>query len=171
MTAAATNEPTINWGHVERLPVHFDDLDLMGMVHNARYALLIERALVNFWAQHGHTFHEGRPSTPDAFNAVKEFSISYRAPIRATGEVLVHFWLEHMGRSCAVYDFRLLSRDATTVFAEGREVVIKLDRETLRPSPWTPQTRTVSGALFRHNPAGLGTANRRTKGPPWTSSM
>jgi acyl-CoA thioester hydrolase len=109
MSAAAT-QPTIDYGHVELLPVHFDDLDSMGMVHNSRYALLIERALATFWRHHGHTFRGGRPTTPDAFNVVKEFSIGYRAPIRGTGDVCVHFWLEHMGRSCGVYNFRLLSR-------------------------------------------------------------
>jgi hypothetical protein len=30
----------------------------------------------------------------------------------------------------------------------GRQVVIKVDRETLRPSPWTPRTRAVAEALF-----------------------
>jgi hypothetical protein len=43
------------------------------------------------------TFRDGRPTTPDAFNVVKEFSISFRTPIRGIGEVRVHFWLEHLG--------------------------------------------------------------------------
>ena len=149
MTAAAATAPTIGYGHVELLPVHFDDLDSMGMIHNARYALLIERALATFWRHHGHTFRDGRPTTADAFNVVKEFSISYRAPIRGPGDVVVHFWLEHMGTSCAVYTFCLLSSDGTTVFAEGRRVVIKLDPETLRPSPWTPEARAVAEGLLR----------------------
>jgi acyl-CoA thioester hydrolase len=54
-----------------------------------------------------------------------------------------------MGTSCAVYTFCLLSSDGTTVFAEGRRVVIKLDRETLRPSPWTPEARAVAEGLLR----------------------
>ena len=149
MSAAVATQPAIDYGHVELLPVHFDDLDPMGMVHNARYALLIERALATFWRQHGHTFRDGRPTTPDAFNVVKAFSIGYRAPIRGTGDVYVHFWLEHIGRSSGVYDFRLLSYDGRTVFAEGRRVVIKLDQQTLHPSPWTPEARTVAEGLLR----------------------
>jgi acyl-CoA thioester hydrolase len=147
MTTASATELSTDYGHAELLPVHFDDLDPMGMVHNTRYALLIERALAMFWKQRGHTFREGLPTTPDAFNVVKEFSISYRAPIRGTGDVLIHFWLEHIGRSCAVYDFRLTSSDGTTVYAEGRRVVIKLDLKTLRPSPWTPEARTIAEGL------------------------
>ena len=64
MTAAVSTELTIDYGHVELVPVHFDDLDPMGMVHNAWYALLIERALATFWRRHGHTFRDGRPTTP-----------------------------------------------------------------------------------------------------------
>jgi acyl-CoA thioester hydrolase len=149
MTTAFVTGLSLDYGQVKLLPVHFDDLDPMGMVHNARYALLIERALTTFWNQCGHTFHDGRPITPDAFNVVKEFSISYRAPIRGTGDVLVHFWLEHIGRSSAVYGFRLLSPSGTTLYAEGRRVVIKLDQTTLRPSPWTPETRAVAEGLLR----------------------
>jgi acyl-CoA thioester hydrolase len=161
MTAAvAVTERTTGYGQVALQPVHFDDLDPMGMVHNARYALLIERALATFWTRHGHTVHDGRPTTPDAFNVVKEFSIRYRAPIRGPGDVVVHFWLEHLGSSCGVYNFCLLSADGTTVFAEGRRVVIKLDRETLRPSPWTPEARAVAEGLLRR--PGHAQSRRRT---------
>jgi acyl-CoA thioester hydrolase len=149
MTSASATEPTIEFGHVERVPVHFDDLDPMGMVHNARYALLIERALATFWRRHGHTFRDGRPTTPDAFNVVKEFSVTYRTPIRGTGEVGAHFWIEHLGSSCAVYAYRLLSADGATVYADGQRVVVKLDQSTLRPSPWTLEARTVAEGLLR----------------------
>ena len=163
MTAAVATALTIDYGHVELLPVHFDDLDPMGMIHNARYALLIERALATFWRHHGHTFSDGRPTTADAFNVVKEFTISYRAPIRGPGDVVVHFWLKHMGTSCAVYTFCLLSSDGTTVFAEGRRVVIKLDRETLRPSPWTPEK---PAPLPKASYAGPGTRKAGGRHPP-----
>jgi len=166
MSAAGVTQPTIDYGHVELLPVHFDDLDPMGMVHNSRYALLIERALALFWRHHGHTFRDGRPTTPDAFNVVKKFSIGYRSPIRGTGDVCVHFWLEHMGRSSGVYDFRILSCDGTTVFAVGRRVVIKLDERTLRPSPWTPPARAIAEGLLRRP----GRVQSRPRAPSDTHS-
>ena len=80
---------------------------------------------------------------------MKEFSISYRGPIRGPCAVAVHFWLEHTGTSWAVHTFCLLSSDGTTVFAEGRRVVIKLDRQTLRPPAWTPEARAVAEGLLR----------------------
>jgi acyl-CoA thioester hydrolase len=139
MTTAVTQ------GHVEQMTIHFDDLDAMGIVHNARYAVLLERALSAYWSRHGFTFAGGVPSQPDVVNAVVEYSIRYLSPIRGTGEIGVHFWIEEFGTSSAVYRFRLISGD--TVYAEGRRVNVKLDPQTLRPSPWTPRARAVAGKL------------------------
>jgi uncharacterized peroxidase-related enzyme/YbgC/YbaW family acyl-CoA thioester hydrolase len=149
MTADGQPQLTIDYGHAVLLPVHFDDLDPMGMVHNARYALLIERAMATYWGLHGHTFPDGRPATPDAFNVVKEFSINYHAPIVGPGDVRVHFWLDDLGYSSARYAYRLLSADGATVHADGRRIVIKLDQETLRPAPWTPEVRAIAEGLRR----------------------
>jgi acyl-CoA thioester hydrolase len=144
MTAALVRGHLVR-GHVEDMPVHFDDLDAMGIVHNARYAVLLERALSAFWARHGFSFSGGVPSRPDVFHAVAEYAISYRLPIRGTGRV--HFWIEEFGTSRAEYGFRFLSEDGDTVYAEGRRVNVKLDPRTLRPSPWTAAAREVAATL------------------------
>jgi len=93
----------VHYGHVGTVPVHFDDLDAMGIVHNARYAVFLERALGMWWSAHGFTLVDGQPTNPDWFHAVAEYSISYRTPVRGTGEIGVHFWLDKMGESSAVY--------------------------------------------------------------------
>jgi acyl-CoA thioester hydrolase len=135
-------------GHVEPFVVHFDDLDAMGIVHNARYAVFLERALSNWWAERGHSYAGGRPTTSDVMHAVIEYSISYRTPVRGTGAIGVHFWLESMGESSAVYRFRILSADGGTVHAEGRRVNVKLDPRTLRPAPWSEDAREVAQPLL-----------------------
>jgi acyl-CoA thioester hydrolase len=149
----------VDYGHIEPVSVHFDDIDAMGVLHNARYALLLERAMITFWSRHGHSFEAGRPTTSDSFNVVKEFSITYLTPVRGTGEVAVHFWVEHLGTSSAVYAFRMLSLDGDTTFAVGRRVVVKLDAATLAPAPWTAQAhdiaRRIAGPVL---PAGAPAA-------------
>jgi acyl-CoA thioester hydrolase len=137
---------TVARGHTEPMPVHFDDLDAMGILHNARYAVLLERAMSAYWSRHGFSFAGGVPTYPDVFHAVVEYHINYRAPIRGTGEVRVQFWIEELGQSRAVYGFRFVSGD--TVHAEGRRVNVKLDPGTLRPSPWTPAAREVASKLL-----------------------
>jgi len=144
-----TTALTVQYGHVETMPIHFDDLDAMGIVHNSRYALLLERALTRFWASRGHSFSNGRATTTDSFNVVREFSITYHTPIRGTGEVAVHFWVEHLGESSGVYGFRFASPDLSTVYAEGRRVNIKLDPRTMRPAPWSDDARAIGDGLRR----------------------
>jgi acyl-CoA thioester hydrolase len=139
----------VPYGDVVRMPVHFDDLDAMGVLHNARYAVLMERAVVLWWAERGVSFSGGRPTTPDAFNVVREYAITFHRPVRGTGEIGVHFWLERMGTTSADYRFRVTSIDGATVYAEGRRVNVRLDPATMRPAPWTDHGRAIAAALLR----------------------
>ncbi|MET0423351.1 MAG: hotdog domain-containing protein [Actinoplanes sp.] len=137
------------YGHVTRMPVHFDDLDALGVLHNARYAVLVERAMTHWWAERGVSFAGGRPTTPDAFIVVREYAITFHTPVRGTGEIGVHFWAERLGTTSADYGFRVLSADGETVHAEGRRVTVKLDPATMRPAPWTDHGRALATQLTR----------------------
>ena len=118
-----------------------------GIVHNARYAVLRRAGAHRVLGQRAATRSTGggRPP-PDVFHAVREFAITYRTPIRGTGEVAVHFWLDQFGETSAVYGFRVLSPDGATVHAEGRRAIVRLDPTTLRPTPWTAAAREVGRA-------------------------
>ncbi|WP_424536375.1 acyl-CoA thioesterase [Sphaerisporangium viridialbum] len=122
-------------GHVQPVQIHFEDLDAMGVVHNGRYVLLLERALSAYWAGHGWPFDPTRPHFAEVFFVVREFAITYHVPVNTVGEVAVHFWVERLGTTSVVYGFRVLSGDHTVVHAEGRRVQVKIDPATLRPSP------------------------------------
>jgi acyl-CoA thioester hydrolase len=149
MTTALAAPFTVDYGHVELVSVHFDDLDAMGVVHNARYALLLERAMAAFWAAQGHSFVDGRPTTSDSFNVVKEYRITYHTPIRTAGDVAVHLWTDRVGETSGTYGFRIVSVDGSTVHAEGIRVVVKLDPATMRPAAWTPESRVIADRLAR----------------------
>ena len=140
---------TVAYGHTTRVSVHFDDLDALGVLHNARYAVMIERAMINWWAERGVSFADGRPTTPDAFSVVREYAITFHVPVRGTGEIAVHFWVENLGTTSADYRFRFTSIDNQTVYAEGRRVNIHLDPATMRPSPWTESGRELASQLLR----------------------
>jgi acyl-CoA thioester hydrolase len=132
----------------EPVEIYFDDLDPQGVVHNSRYALLIERVLGAFWQRHGFNFDNGRPSKPDVFHVVAEFGIRYLAPIHGTGTVHVHMWLEHLGGSSARYAFRVSAVDGSVTHAEGHRVNIRVDPATRRPTPWSDESRTVASLLL-----------------------
>jgi len=144
MTAVA-----VEYGHTTLVPVHFDDLDALGVLHNARYAVFVERAMISWWAERGVSFAGGRPTSPDAFNVVREYAITFHAPVRGTGEIAVHFWVENLGTTSADYRFRVTSANNQIVYAEGRRVNIRLDPATMRPVPWTEEGRRLASELLR----------------------
>ncbi|HEY8371639.1 MAG TPA: thioesterase family protein [Pseudonocardiaceae bacterium] len=145
---------TVPHGVVVPVDVHFDDLDAMGVLHNARYAVLVERALSSYWTSQGLGF--GGRLTEDAFSVVREFTISYLAPVTGPGRLGVHLWIEKLGRTSVRYGFRVLSEDGSVVHAEGRRGQVKLDPQTWRPRPWTDRVREAAAPLLSRELATAG---------------
>ncbi|GAB3134225.1 acyl-CoA thioesterase [Microbispora hainanensis] len=133
----------------EIVQVHFDDLDAMGLLHNSRYAVLVERAIGAYWHRLGWAADPARSAFPDVLMAVREFKVTYHVPITEPGERLVHFWLERMGRTSGVYGFRVLSADRVTAHAEGYRVNVNLDPATFRPTPFSDRIREAAAPLLR----------------------
>ncbi|GIG66896.1 acyl-CoA thioesterase [Phytomonospora endophytica] len=136
-------------GRVESAEVHFDDFDPMGIVHNGRYAVLLERALTKYWLSQGWDFDPSRSKLGDVVLAVREYAITFHVPITSLGEVAVNFWLDKVGTSSVVYGFRILSADHTVVHADGRRVQVSIDRVTGRPKPLGEQLRAAAEPLLR----------------------
>jgi acyl-CoA thioester hydrolase len=135
-------------GVTETVEVHFEDLDAQGVVHNARYVLLLERALSAYWTRNGYPWDPSSPQFVDVFFVVKEFSITYHAPITRPGPVSVRFWIDRLGTTSAVYGFRVVSADESVTFADGRRVQVRLDPATLRPAVIGPELRAACAPLL-----------------------
>jgi acyl-CoA thioester hydrolase len=146
LTANGTTTP----GRTEPVLIHFEDLDAMGVVHNARYVLLFERALAAYWTRAGWPFDPGAPRFAEVFFAVRESGITYHIPITRAGTVQVQLWLDKLGNTSVTYGFRVLSEDGTVLHAEGRRVQVRIDPATLRPAPIGPALREACGPLLRH---------------------
>lgn len=141
------SEPS--YGHVQLFRVHFDDLDLMGVVHNARYPLIVERALTEYWTERGWSLDAERSAFEDVFLAVREFNVNYLRPITTVGQAAVHFWVERIGRTSVGYGFRVLSADLRVVYAEGTRSQVRLDPATFRPAPLSIALRAAAERLCR----------------------
>lgn len=135
-------------GHHEPVRVYYDDLDAMGMLHNAKYAVLVERAITAYWSRQGWAPDPAQSVFPDVFFAVRETKMTYHVPIMTPGEIVVHFGFAHMGRTSGTYGFRILSGDHATVHAEGHRVNVNLDPATLRPTPFSEEIRAASKGLM-----------------------
>ncbi|MBQ0829652.1 acyl-CoA thioesterase [Streptomyces tagetis] len=164
MTAEAPAAPVPACGRLVPVTVHFDDLDALGLLHNARYPLLVERAWVALWTEHGFRFEGDWAAAGDACNAVREFRITYEAPVTRPGAHAVHLWLERLGRTGLTYGFRFCSADGATTYAHGTRVLVRLDPDTLRPSPWTDTFRTLAQALL--HPQDTAPETTATPGSP-----
>ncbi|EGG45687.1 acyl-CoA thioesterase [Streptomyces griseoaurantiacus] len=149
MTAEAPAAPALSYGRLVPVTVHFDDLDALGLLHNARYPLMVERAWGELWREYGFGGYEGDwEAAGDACNAVRELRIGYEAPVSRPGVYAVHLWLERLGTTGLTYGFRFCSADGTVTYARGSRVLVRLDPVTLRPAPWSEPFRAVGRELL-----------------------
>ncbi|MET9062435.1 thioesterase family protein [Streptomyces antibioticus] len=149
MTAEAPTAPALSHGRLIPVTVHFDDLDALGLLHNARYPVMVERAWTELWQEHGVRFEGDWATAGDACNAVKELRVSYEAPVTRTGTYAVRLWLERLGTTGLTYGFRFCSPDGSLTYARGTRVLVRLDPATLRPAPWSETLRSAGRALLR----------------------
>ncbi|MPY35453.1 acyl-CoA thioesterase [Streptomyces adustus] len=149
MTAEAPTAPVLSYGRLVPVTVHFDDLDALGLLHNARYPLMVERAWSELWQEHGIRFDGDWEAAGDACNAVRELRISYDVPVTRTGTYAVHLWLERLGNTGLTYGFRFCSADGAVTYAQGTRVLVRLDAATLRPAPWSERFRAAGRELLR----------------------
>lgn len=117
-------------GVLVRKRIYLDDLDGFGMLHHARYALLFDNAVIDFWTDAGWQLDPAA-----SVLVIRELGLTYHQPVQGLSEVDVHFWVSRAGRTSVTYHFEVLSADHTVVHAEGHRVVVFLDGQSLRPMP------------------------------------
>ena len=144
---------SLEYGFLVPMSVFFDDLDSFGMLHNSRYTVLVERAWAMYWQQQELAFSKDWELLDDGFNVLKEQRISYEFPVNRLGEYGVHIWVERIGRTSMTYGFRVCSADGTVTHAHGSRTIVRLDRQTLRPSEWSQEGRSASEKLLRRDTA------------------
>ncbi|MEU5536023.1 acyl-CoA thioesterase [Streptomyces sp. NPDC020362] len=140
---AAASAP--DFGILMPITVYLDDLDLMGILHNSRYQVLVERAWSAFWMGQGFGGKTGLEG--DGFQVIKAFTITYEAPLTQPGECAVHLWMEHMGNTSATAGYRVCSADGDTTYAQGTRTFVRLDSTTLLPTPWSDRGREVARTI------------------------
>jgi acyl-CoA thioester hydrolase len=115
------------------VPVYVDDLDGYGMLHHARYAVLLDHALTDFWVGAGL-----RLSPDTSVTVVRRLALTYHEPIRRPGRVDVRMCVTEAGRTSALYRFEVWSSSAEreVLHAEAERLVVNLDPATLRPAPF-----------------------------------
>ncbi|MFD5408937.1 acyl-CoA thioesterase [Streptomyces nojiriensis] len=142
-------ELPVEAGHTQPVQVHFDDLDFLGMVHNSRHALFVERAITAYWQEQGWSTDPDRSRYRDTHLVVREFLVTYEEPIRGTGAVGVWFRISRLGRTSVTYEFQVRSADGRCVHAHGHRVQVRIDPETLKPLAFSDELRETAHGLMR----------------------
>ena len=78
---------------------------------------------------------------PDQFHLVRLNHVEYLRPVAEVGQVRVRVWVEKLGRTSLTFGLRVLPMDEDVDHATGSRVIVRVDPETKRPSPWSDEFR------------------------------
>jgi len=124
---------------VSRQQVHFDMLDRLGVLHNAVYLLLFERARTEFWHSRGVGY--GLPGLDWPYLVVRN-EVNYRNAIVHEQEITVTVAVRDLGLTSVAFAHEV--RDSTgRLCADGATVIVRVDAETRRPVPWSAAFREL----------------------------
>lgn len=122
--------------------VYFDDLDPFEILHNARYLLLFERTIGQFWKHMGWGGPLNADTNPDQFHLVRSNNVEYHRPVKGVGEVRVRLTITKLGRTSLVFAFKVMPMDEDIAYASGTRALVRVDRATMTATPWTDAFRS-----------------------------
>jgi acyl-CoA thioester hydrolase len=135
-------------------PVYFDELDLNGALHNARFAVHVERAQSALFEALGLAWTSYAERDPDLRYVVRELHIEFVAPLESPGALSIELSAGKLGRTSATYEFRCADPANDRTIAHGHRVIVKIDGAG-RPVPWSPWYRGTFQELAEgHLPPG-----------------
>jgi acyl-CoA thioester hydrolase len=134
--------------------VYFDDLDALNILHNVRFVLFMERARGELFQALGFRWEDDLAHNPDKFHVVAAHEITYLAPVRGEGELVVELTPSHLGKSSLIIDANVKSRHGDLVHAVGKTRLVRLDPATFTPTGWSERFRAAMGPLLTSGNAG-----------------
>jgi acyl-CoA thioester hydrolase len=126
--------------------VYWDQLDLLGVLHNSAYLLLFERARTEFWRSLGISgYGDEKLDWP---YLVARNEVNYRSPITSEQDVRVGVWVAKLGGSSITFGHDVLREDGTLA-ADGSTVIVRIDAQTQRPVRWSPGFRGMVARFLK----------------------
>lgn len=132
-------------------PVYFDELDLLGVLHNSRFPVHVERAQSALFEHLGFAWTELSQRHPDLNYLVRSVTLDLTAPVTAPGIMHVDVVAAGLGRTSATWQYHCtVPQEAGEIAAAAAtRVVVKVGPDG-RPAPWSDEFR----ALFEWLAAG-----------------
>ena len=128
--------------------VYFDEMDPLGVMHNSRFAVHVERAQSALFEQLGYGWTDLSQRHEDIGYVVRATAMEFTAPVTSPGVMTVEVIAVRLGRTSATWGYRCaVSSGAQEVpVAQGTRVVVKADGSG-RPVAWTDSFRSLFGWL------------------------
>jgi acyl-CoA thioester hydrolase len=139
--------------------VYFDDLDAFRILHNARYLLLFERTIGDFWQHLGWGNILDAQLNPDQYHLVRANHIEYLSPVTGPGRVRCRIGVDRLGKSSLTFGFQILPMDEDLPHAVGTRTLVRVDPHTRAATPWTDGFRARLRPYLRDvEPGAVGVA-------------
>lgn len=110
------------------IDIRFNDIDLIGHVNNATFLTYFEEARWRFFAE-----IYGKENLTDLNFIIASINIDYEKPIFPLDEPVVVMWVSDIGRKSFRFNYKILSKDKTKIFATGSSVQVFYDYSENRP--------------------------------------
>jgi acyl-CoA thioester hydrolase len=127
-------------------PVFWDQLDALGVLHNAHYILLIERARTEFWRSLGVKGY-GEENFDWPYYVVRN-EVNYRMPILGECKARVTVSIRRVGNASLTFVHEIYREDGALA-AEASTVIVRTSSETQRPIPWSDGFRALVAPFVR----------------------
>ena len=130
-------------------PVYFDELDALGVMHNSRFPVHVERAQSALFEHLGYGWTDLAERHEDIGYVVRGIALEFTAPVACPGVMRVEVVAVRLGRTSATWGYRCAVPGPEGIdvpVAQGTRVVVKVDGSGL-PTPWTDSFRALFGWL------------------------
>ena len=120
--------------------IYWDQLDLLGVLHNAAYPALFERARTAFWRSLGIDGYQDKDL--DFPYYVVRNEINYLMPLTSEQEIRVRVFVEKIGRTSLTFGHDIFD-NAHNQVSVGSTTIVRIDPETKAPIPWSDNMRRM----------------------------
>lgn len=108
--------------------IRFNDIDLIGHVNNATFLTYFEEARWKFFAE---LF--GKENITKLNFIIASINIDYENPIFPLDEPVVRMWISDIGRTSFRFNYKIISKDESKLFATGSSVQVFYDYAENKP--------------------------------------
>lgn len=125
--------------------VYFDEMDPLGVMHNSRFAVHIERAQSALFEHLGYGWTDVSKRHEDITYVVRGLALEFTAPVASPGVMHVEVVAVSLGRTSATWGYRCSvpgHGGGDVAVAHGTRALVKVNASG-RPTPWTDPFRAL----------------------------